>query len=307
MFSPVATQRQRHCRRRFLGASPLAIVSLLTAMWGVSSLRPAHAADKLLFCNTPERMLSGGAYADAHLTGGQTYRIFFHYRNGTPSTAPLVVAFHGSAGKPLTLAVRKGMATPQMDPSEAGKQAMARFLKSPQKHYVGSKGAARFPLTLDRLEVASGVLSVRADQDVRLRIYFKHNNKVVPGAQVVAVDAPRRDYAIALTPGKQQQQYFRIGVPEKGMSKHMDGTYGLVYSFKVSAPAGSKVRVAFSPRGGKSGLVGTINGVLRQSRIVGAAVWSGFAEAVVGKDGLVVTTLPFGGVFYPVELVFQLV
>jgi hypothetical protein len=90
------------------------------------------------------------------------------------------------------------------------------------------------------------------------------------------------------------------------MSRHLDGTYGVIYSFRVNAPVGSKVRVAFSPRGGKSGLVGTVDGAMHQSRIVGAAVWSSFSDTVVGKDGMVVTTLPFGGVFYPVELLFQL-
>ena len=266
--------------------------------------RPAQAAEKLLFCNQPERIQTTGAHADARITANKTYRIFLHYRNGTAATGPLVVAFQGSVDKPLTLSVRKGMADPQKDPSEAGRQAMARFLKAPQKRYVG-KGGVRFPLTLKRLEVASGVLTVRADQDTRLRIYFRNNGRVVPGAHVVAIDAPRRDYTVALS-SDSQRQYFRIGVPEPGMSKYMDGTYGLVYSFKVSAPPGSKVRVAFSPRGGKAGLVGTVGGVMQQTRIVGAAAWSAFSEAVVGKDGLVVTTLPFGGVFYPVELVFQL-
>ena len=267
--------------------------------------RSARAADKLLFCNQPEKLLAAGAHADTHLTGGRTYRIFFHYRNGSGTTGPLVVALHGSRGKPLTLAVQKGIATPQKDPSEAGKQAMARFLKSPQKRYVAPKGSARFPVTLKHNQVASGVLTLRTDQDVRLRIYFRHNKTVVPGARVVAVDAPRRDYTLTLTPGA-RQQYFRIGVPESGMSKHLNGTYGLIYSFRVNAAPGSKVRVAFSPRGGKAGLVGTINGVMQQSRIVGAAAWAVFSEAVVGKDGLVLTTLPFGGVFYPVEMAFLL-
>ena len=71
------------------------------------------------------------------------------------------------------------------------------------------------------------------------------------------------------------------------MSRHLGGAYGLVYSFKVSAPPGSRVRVSFSPAAGRRG-------------------WSAFTEAVVGKDGMVVTTLPFGGVFHPVELLFQL-
>lgn len=277
-----------------------AILTLLTP-------RFAQAADKLLFCNQPERMINGGAHADALIKAGQTYRIFLHYRNGTRVTAPLVVAFQGTAkGKPLSISVQKGIAKPQIDPSEAGKQATARFMASPSKRYIGRGGAVRFPITLKRNEVASGVLTVRAEQDVRLRIYFRHNKAVVSGARVVTVDAPRRDYVVALAPGAGQKQYFRIGVPEQGMSKHLDGTYGVVYSFRVNAPAGSKVRVAFSPRGGKSGLVGTVDGAMQQSRIVGAGVWSAFTEAVVGKDGMVITTLPFGGVFYPVELVFHL-
>ena len=289
------------------------IVAVAAAL-GAASAAPGPAraaaavekADTLLFCNQPERILAGGAHADAHLTAGRTYRIFFHYRNGTGAAGPLVVAFHGSRGRPLTLDVRKGIGRPQKDPSEAGRQAMARFLKAPRQRHVGQKGGARFPLTLKRKEVASGVLTVRADQDVRLRIYFRHNRGVVPGARVVAVDAPRRDYTVTLARGAGERQYFRIGVPEPGMSRHLGGTYGLVYSFQVNAPPGSRVRVSFSPRGGKAGLVGTINGVMQQSRIVGAAAWSAFTEAVVGKDGMVVTTLPFGGVFYPVELLFQL-
>lgn len=141
--------------------------------------------------------------------------------------------------------------------------------------------------------------------DARLRIYFRHDRYPVPGARVVAVFSPRRDYEVVLTAAV-RDRYYRIGVPEPEMRKHMDGAYGLIYSFKVSAPAGSKVRVVFSPRGGQAGLVGTVNGILRQSPIVAAAVWSVFTEAVVGKNGLVLTTLPFGGVFYPVEVAFRL-
>ena len=72
------------------------------------------------------------------------------------------------------------------------------------------------------------------------------------------------------------------------------------------APPGSKVRVTFSPRGGQIGIVGTIGGILHKSPIVGAAVWTLFTEAVVGQDELLLTTLPFGGGFYPIELAFQL-
>jgi hypothetical protein len=252
-------------------------------------------------------MTQGGAHADAQLKKGQTYRIFLHFRNSSPVTGPLVIGFYGTAKqKPLALTVQKGIADPRTDPSEAGKQATARFMASPLKNYVAKKGVVRFPLALKRHEVASGVLTVRADQDVRLRIYFRHNNYTVSGARVVTVDAPRRDFTVTLARGAAARQYFRIGVPEPGMSRHLDGTYGVIYSFRVNAPVGSKVRVAFSPRGGKSGLVGTVDGAMHQSRIVGAAVWSSFSDTVVGKDGMVVTTLPFGGVFYPVELLFQL-
>ena len=80
----------------------------------------------------------------------------------------------------------------------------------------------------------------------------------------------------------------------------------MVYAFKVTAPPGSRVRVAFSPRGGQAGVVGTVDGVLQQSRIVGAAAWSVFSDLVVGKEGLELLTMPFGGVFYPVELAFDL-
>jgi hypothetical protein len=122
-----------------------AVLTLLTP-------RFAQAADKLLFCNQPERMINGGTHADALIKAGQTYRIFLHYRNGTRVTAPLVVSFQGtSKNKPLSIFIQKGIAKPQTDPSEAGKQATARFMASPARQYVGRAatgrgGAVRFPV-----------------------------------------------------------------------------------------------------------------------------------------------------------------
>lgn len=321
----------------------------------LAAARPVRAADELLFCNRPERIRMGGTHAETRLKAGRTYRIFFHYKNNTKVKAPLVVALKGEPGQSVSILTRKGIADPQRDPPNAGRQAMARFLKAPQRRY-GGRESVRFPIMLKPGQIASGVLLVRVESperppvlepaepsippvppqepadgqkleqfgreeplepdvlepaedpevpSVRLWIYFRHNRYTVPGARVVSVPSPRRDYQVVLSP-KVKRCYFRIGVPEPGMSRHLDGAYGQIYSFKVSAPAGRKVRVAFSPRGGQGGLVGTVDGKLRQSRIVGATAWTVFADAVVSKKGLVITTLPFGGVFYPVELTFQL-
>ena len=269
-----------------------------------ANVRPARAQDHLLFCNRPEKMRLPGAYADAALIANRTYTIFFHYKNATNAAGPLVIALHGSRGEPITLDVRKGVADPQRDPPLAGRQAMARFLSSPEKRYFGT-GGARFALRLAAKQIASGVMTVKADQDARLRIYFRHNRWTVPGARAVAIDAPRRDIQVSLGPDA-LKQYVRIGTPEAGMDPRLDGTYGLLYAFRVDAPEGRKVRVSFSPRGGQGGLVGSVGGLLRQSRIVGAAGWAVFCVARVGANGLVLTTSPFGGVFYPVELVFEL-
>ena len=80
----------------------------------------------------------------------------------------------------------------------------------------------------------------------------------------------------------------------------------MLYAFRIAAPEGRKVRVSFSPRGGKGGLVGSVNGNMQQSRIIPATHWRVFCEAKAGKNGVNLTTAPFGGVFYPVELMFQL-
>lgn len=279
------------------------------ALWGLLLLltglgKPAAAQDHLLFCNDPEKVRMPGTYADARLVRGQTYTIFFHYKNTTAGSGPLVIAFHGSQNKPLNLSLRKGVAHPQHDPSLAGRQAMARFL-SGRSVRLQTKGHAHLELRLGRQQIASGILSVRADQDVRFRIYYRHRRWTVPGARVVAVDAPRREVTVALSQNN-RWQHFRIGQPDAGMSKHLDGTYGMLYSFKVDAPPGRRVRVSFSPRGGKGGLVGSLNGALRLTKIVPASRWKVFCEAIVGKNGVTLTTAPFGGVFYPVELAFQL-
>lgn len=266
----------------------------------------AQAQDTLLFCNTPEKLRMPGSYSEAKLEAGRTYTIFYHYKNVTPSTGPFVIALRGTKKRPLGFAVRKGLADPQWDPPLAGRQAMARYLSSPQKHLTGSKGYARFAHPLGRYQIASGVLTVRCDQDTQLKIYFRHDKWTVRGAHTVAVETPRRNISVALSRDSKRQSY-RIGQPDKGMHRSMDGTYGMVYAFKVKAPEGRKVRVSFSPRGGKSGMVGSVNGQMRQTSIVPARGWKVFCEAIVGKDGgLNLTTVPFGGVFYPVELVFQL-
>jgi hypothetical protein len=268
--------------------------------------RLAFAQDYLLFCNNPEKIKMPGVHADAQLKAGKTYTIFYHYKNVTSSGGQLVIGLNGTAGKPLGFTARKGFADPQWDPPLAGRQAMARYLSAGEKHYVGKKGSGHFDFNLGRRQVASGLLTVRCDSDARLRIYFRHSKWSVPGASAIVVEAPRRDIAVELS--KDSKRFsFRIGQPEAGMHRQLDGTYGMLYAFKVNAPTGTRVRVSFSPRGGKAGLVGSLNGALRQSNIVPATSWKVFCEAIVGKNGVTLTTAPFGGVFYPVEVVFQII
>jgi hypothetical protein len=265
----------------------------------------ARAQDRLLFCNTPERITMPGSYADAKLEQGKTYTVFYHYKNYTGATGPFVIALHGDAGKPLKFTARQGMADPQRDPPNAGRQAMTRYLSAPEKSFNGKKGFGRFDYRLGNRQVASGIITLRCESDARLRIYFRHDKWSAPGVHTVAVDAPRREVEIALSK-EVKRQFYRIGEPEEGMSRHLDGTYGMLYAFKIAAPEGRKVRVAFSPRGGKGGMVASVKGTTHSSRIIPATHWRVFLETRVGKDGLILTTAPFGGVFYPVELMFQL-
>lgn len=289
----------------------LTLVCLLFTGWRT----PVQAAETvgskpeirehLIFCNEPEKIRMSGACADAFLSSGHTYTIFYHYRNMTGTSGPFVVALHGSVGKPFRFTLRQGMADPQRDPPLAGRQAMARYLSAPERDMVG-KGGARFACPLRSRQVASGIMTVRCESDARLRIYFRHDKWTIPHSSVIVVDAPRREYDIVLN-STSDRPTVRIGDPEPGMHPKLDGTYGMLYAFHVIAPPGRRVRVSFSPRGGKGGLVGSVNGCLRQSRIVRATGWEVLCESPTGRTGEVnLTTAPFGGVFYPVELVFRL-
>lgn len=282
------------------------LISVLTALFAsLTQQRLALAADKLLFCNNPEKITAPGTHADTMLRAGQTYTIFFHYNNTTRGRGDLVLALSGDAKKPLKFSARRGFANAHRDPTIAGRQAMARFLSAPTKSYTGKKGGAHFAMSVGSKQTASGVVTVTAKSDARLRIYWRHNKWTVPGARVVAIDSPHREVDVLLSKGAINRH--RIGVPEAGMSKYLDGTYGMMYSFKVDAPMGSRVRVSFSPRGGQAGMVGSVNGSLHQTGIIPATRWKVFCEAVVGANGLTLTTSPFGGVFYPVELVFKII
>ncbi len=284
-------------------------VFLLMVLGAFTLLLPAQqpvlARGQLLFCNRPEKITASGTHADAMLRAGKSYTIFFHYKNTTSHRDNLVIALSGDSGTPLSFTARRGFGDAQRDPTLAGRQAMARYLSAPDLAYRGKKGAAHFAVSLGSREIGSGLMTVTATTDARLRIYWRHNKWSVRGARVVAVDSPRRQVEVALTKGRSGS--YRIGVPDAGMSRYLDGTYGMLYSFKVAAPKGSRVRVSFCPRGGKAGMVGSVNGSLHQSRIIGATKWTVLCETVVGSDGLTLTTAPFGGVFYPVELAFRII
>ncbi len=258
----------------------------------------------LIFCNEPERMRLAGAYTDELLRAGHTYTIFFHYHCVAEQAGDFVVALHGSAGQRFRFVGRQGFADPQRDPPMAGRQAMARYLSAPERTYRGV-GGARFGYRLGPHQIASGILTVCAESDARLRIYFKHDQYTVPHASVVSLDTPRHEQEVDLTSGDGSQT-FRIGNPEKSRNIQLDGAYGILYAFHIQAPPGRKVRISFSPRGGKGGLVGSLDGKLLQTGICPATHWGVYCETATGKHGVRLTTAPFGGVFYPVELVFRL-
>jgi hypothetical protein len=272
---------------------------LLTAL-------PSLAQDRLIFCNQPERIRSRGGLANTPLEAGKSYQVFYHYRNETGRSGEFVVALHGEGGKPLAFTARQGLADPTDDPPSAGEQAMARYFNRQATPFVAQDGMARFAYRLGHRDVASGVLTIVPKTRARLSLYFGKNDAMIPGAQAFLVDAPRCDVEIPLDRKNTPKQTYRIGKPEAGLDTRMDGSYGMIYAFKVDAPTGSRVRVSFSPRGGQAGIVGTLNGALIRTPILQAAERATVCELTVGPNGALLITSPFGGVFYPVELTFEL-
>ena len=268
-----------------------------------------RAQDKLIYCNEPERIRDAGTYADAQLEAGQSYTVFYHFRNVSGDVGEFVVQLRSAKEESFTLASRQGLADPDRDPQTVGRQAMARFLRAGEKQIAAEKGVARFAYKLSNRQVASGVMNVRSDKNVRLRIYFKHDKWDAPRMKTTTISSPRCNVEVPLTL-ETTLQTFRIGLPEWDFSRGArvrDGAYGQVYDFKIAAPEGRKVRILFTPRGGKSGIVGMLGGDLIMSEICQAYAKTVCCEAHVGPQGLLqFTTSPFGGVFYPVELTFQL-
>lgn len=267
-----------------------------------------QAQDKLIYCNEPERMRDAGTYANARLLAGQSYTIFYHFRNSSNDTGDFVVQFKSLTDEPFSLSSKQGCADPSGDPPTVGRQAMARFLRAPDKQIAADKGLARFTYKLTNHQVASGMMAIKADKNVRMRIYFKHDKWDAPRMKTLILDSTRQDIDVPLN-GELTLHRFRIGMGERdtNQARLRDGCYGMLYSFKIAAPEGRRVRIGFIPRGGKSGVVGMLGGDLIMSEIREAYERVTFCEAVVGPRGEVqFTTSPFGGVFYPVELTFQL-
>lgn len=278
----------------------------LTAFFLLAALcLPARAQVRLLYCNEPERIRSSGSLATSVLEANVAYQIFYHYRNDSGRADDFVLALNGPGGKPLQFTARRGLADPTSDPPSAGEQAMARFFSRGSTSFLAQDGTARFAFRLADSQVASGYLTVTTAARTRLQLYFGNNKLPVPGARCVQVESPRTDVEIPLSAENPQQRY-RIGVPEGELARSVDGTYGTLYAFKIDAPLGRRVRVSFSPRGGHAGLVGTLNGELLRTPIREAAESATVFEATAGKKGLLFFTVPYGGVFYPVELTFRL-
>ncbi len=265
----------------------------------------AWAQDRLIYCNQPERVRTRGVLASAYLEPGKTYQVFYHYRNETGRSTEFVVALSGTSAGPLAFTARQGLADPTDDPPSAGEQAMARYFNRRDTPFVAQDGTARFAYRLGQRDVASGVLTLTAKTRAKLALYVGNNDALVPGAQTMLIDTPRCDVEIPLSKNNPRQTY-RIGKPESGLDSRMDGSYGMIYAFKLDAPVGSRVRVSFSPRGGQSGLVGTLNGALVRTPILQATEHAVVCEAKIGPGGTMLVTSPFGGVFYPVELTFEL-
>lgn len=283
--------------QRWLGA----LVCLLLAVG-------ARAQEKLIYCNEPERIRDAGTYADARLLAGQTYTIFYHFRNSSNDTGDFVVQFKSLTDEAFSFTSKQGLADPTSDPPTVGRQAMARYLRAPEKPISAEKGVARFTYKLSHHQVASGMMTIRPDKNVRLRIYYKHDKWDAPRMRTLVLDSSRCEIDVPLTT-EQARTSFRIGMPERdgNQARLRDGSYGMIYAFKIAAPEGRRVRIAFMPRGGKAGLVGMLGGDLIQSDIYQAYERTTFCDATVGPKGeLQFTTSPFGGVFYPVELTFQL-
>jgi hypothetical protein len=271
--------------------------------------RSAFSQDKLIYCNEPERIRDAGAYASAYLEAGTTYTIFYHYRNDSGDSGDFVLGLRSIDEKSFSVATKQGLADPDVDPPTAGRQAMARFLRAGEKPIFAAKGTARFAFRLGHRQVASGMLTLKPDRDLRLRIYFKHDQWDAPRMRTIVVDSPRCDIEIPLSESSATRRTYRIGMPEltEQRTRLRDGSYGMLYAFKINAPEGSKVRISFSPRGGKAGLVGMLAGDLVSSAIFPAFSQQTLADATVGPAGhITLTTSPFGGVFYPVEVTFQL-
>lgn len=268
----------------------------------------AQAQDKLIYCNEPERIRDAGTYADARLLAGQSYTIFYHFRNSSNDTGDFVVQLKSLTDEGFSFTSKQGLADPTSDPPTVGRQAMARYLRAPEKAIVADRGVARFTYKLAHQQVASGMMTIKPDKNLRLRIYYKHDKWDAPRMRTMVLDSPRCEVEVPLN-GDSPRHSYRIGMPERDTNKARlrDGSYGMIYAFKIAAPEGRKVRIGFIPRGGKAGLVGMLGGDLIQSEIYEAYSRATFCEATVGPKGeLQFTTSPFGGVFYPVELTFQL-
>jgi len=264
---------------------------------------PAHAQDILLHCNHPERIRRPSILAESRLPAHRTATIFFHFRNQSGRSGPLRVEFVALDGTPLELVARKGIAVPRRDPPAVGREAMARLFRRPESVWRGGTGRVAWSQSVRAGAVASGVIVATPDRDARLRIVFANGTRPAKGMHVARVIAPTQSVEIPLRIANTQT--YRIGLAEAGSDWTRDGSYGNVYRFRIDAPAGERIRISFSPRGGKAGLVGTLGNRLIASGIVPPRSRRTVANAVVGEAGLVFQTAPFGGVFYPVELRFD--
>jgi hypothetical protein len=241
----------------------------------------------LYFLNKPESIATTQRLAQFEVRSGKQVRIFFHYKNSGRKT----MEFEFKSSQPILGIVGFSF---NGSPGLAGSQAVLEFFQNYKVLREVNINHQWLPG-----QTISGVIEFTAAKDVQIEC--KTGNTVNPKTIIGIMDSTESVFS-----EKIEDHPVKIRFGGLGPSANI-GQYGVIQ--KVTVTNASKttksVVIYASPRGGKAVVTWGVNGIYHNTPMIPAKGKYRLATFTLRPgQSLYLTTMPAGGMAYPVELEF---
>lgn len=261
---------------------------VITLMVFMAALSTVWAQTKsLYFLNTPESIATKQRLAQFDVQAGEQVRIFLHYKNSGGKT----MEFEFKSSQPVLGVVGFSFSG---SPGIAGSEAALEFFQSALMLRDININHKWLPG-----QTISGIIEFTATKDTQ--ISCKTGDTINPKTSIGVLDSLESLFSANI---ENQPVKIRFG----GLGPNANrGQYGVTQRVTVTntSKATKSVVIYASPRGGKAVVTWGVNGIYHNTPMIPAKGKYRLATFTLRPGrSLCLTTMPAGGIAYPVELEF---